>query len=79
MTERQRVIASLRNDLRYQAMLFVKRNGRKLQAQGLGNMFSIGDYMELEKYMTEHKKDSYNITFEEVVKVVKNYRSTKSC
>ena len=60
-------------------MLFVKRNGRKLQAQGLGNMFSIGDYMELEKYMTEHKKDSYNITFEEVVKVVKNYRSTKSC
>jgi hypothetical protein len=74
MTERQRVIESLQYDMRYQAMLFVKRNGRKLLALGLGDMFSIGDYMELEKYMIENKKDANNITIKEVVEVISKYR-----
>ena len=75
MTERQRVIASLRTDFRYQAMLFVRNNAKTLAKYGMGVAYSLGDYMALEKYMIEQNKNSHNITLQEVISVLKDYRN----
>ena len=75
MTERQQNKEALQFDMRYQAMLFVRNNAKTLARYGMGVAYSLGDYMALEKYMVEQNKNSHNITLQEVISVLQDYRS----
>jgi hypothetical protein len=73
MTERQRNALEWNNSVELQAMLGVKKYGKKLHANGFYSV-GIDGFKAIEKYMIEQNKNSKTITFEELVTVIKNYR-----
>jgi hypothetical protein len=73
MTERQRNAFEWNNSVELQAMLGVKKYGKKLHANGFYSV-SIDELRAIEKYLIQQNKNSMTITFEELVTVIKNYR-----
>jgi hypothetical protein len=78
MTERQRNKLAWNNSVELQAMLGVKKYGKKLLANGFGYSVSLNDLRAIENYMMDHKKDAKTITFNEIVRILENNRSNVS-
>ena len=75
MTERQRNSLAWNNSVELQAMLSVKKYGKKLLANGFGYLVGINELRAIENYMMNHKKDSKTITFNEIANILTQNRS----